>query len=108
MLVTSIVAHLEVLYCMYKLNLETYATRNCKNVEFDFSDFYRNLIYCSGEAKGRACRAKHDQNFFKLIFFSVSILHVNISFYVDRIFDLILAKTRTLYLMVCSAFDALC
>ena len=62
----------------------------------------------SGEAKGRACRAKHDQNFFKLIFSSVSILQVNISFYVDRIFDLILAKTRTLYLIVCSAFDALC
>ena len=37
-----------------------------------------------------------------------SILQVNISFYVDRIFDLILAKTRTLYLIVCSAFDALC
>ena len=61
----------------------------------------------SGEAKGRACRAKHDQNFFKLIFSSVSILQVNIYFYVDRIFDLILAKTRTLYLIVCSAFDAL-
>ena len=66
------------------------------------------LPACSGEAKGRACRAKHDQNFFKLIFSSVSILQVNISFYVDHIFDLILAKTRTLYLIVCSAFDALC
>ena len=66
------------------------------------------VIETSGEAKGRACRAKHDQNFFKLIFSSVSILQVNISFYVDRIFDLILAKTRTLYLIVCSAFDALC
>ena len=41
-------------------------------------------------------------------FSSVSILQVDMSFYVDRIVDLILAKTSALYLVVCSAFDALC
>ena len=65
----------------------------------------RRSYKLSGEAKGRACRAKHDQKFFK---FSESILQANISFHVDRVFDLILATTNTLYLIVCSAFDALC
>ena len=69
---------------------------------------YPRVVTFSGEAKGRACRAKHEQKIFKLIFSSISILQVNMSFSVDRIFDLILAKTNTLYLIVCSAFDALC
>ena len=73
----------------------------CRGCSFDFhASAIKNLlvkaVYTSGEAKGRACRAKHDQNVFKLIFSSISSLQVNISFYVDRIFDLILAKTRTL------------
>ena len=93
---------------MSQENLETFESD--VNAKLDnISDWLiANTLSFSGEAKGRACRAKHYQNFFKLIFSSVSILQVNMSFYVDCIFDLILAKTNTLYLIVCSAFDALC
>ena len=61
----------------------------------------------SGVVKGVACRAQHDQSFSNFGFFHFN-WEINICVYVNRIHDLILTKTSTLHLILCSAFDVLC